>query len=129
MFRLSDRTAERLQKAELGPFNEKIYKGFKRFENTKQNLFAEEKVTWYMPEGVADTTILEIKARKKWERFLPIVREPRKLHSHLHNKTHFKASHEVYLNGENKIDLDDIKIVEMIKDIQREVNKTRRIRL
>lgn len=129
MIRLGDRTAERLHKVELGPFNEKVYKGFRRFESTRENLFSEEKVKWYMPEGVADSHAIEIHPRKKWERFLPIVREPRKLHSHLHKKTHFKASQEVYLNGEDKINLGDIKIVEMIKDIQRVVNKTRKNRL
>ena len=84
MIRLGDRTAERLHKVELGPFNEKVYKGFRRFESTRENLFSEEKIKWYMPEGVADSHAIEIHPRKKWERFLPIVREPRKLHSHLH---------------------------------------------
>ena len=70
-----------------------------------------------MPEGVADSHAIEIHPRKKWERFLPIVREPRKLHTHLHNKTYFKASQEVNLNSEEKISMNDIKIVELVKDI------------
>ena len=44
VIRLGDRTAERLHKVELGPFNEKVYKGFRRFESTRENLFTEEKV-------------------------------------------------------------------------------------
>ena len=71
-----------------------------------------------MPEGGADARhVVVIHPRKKWERFLPIVREPKLLHSHLHNKTHFKASVEVFLQGKEKINMQDVKMVEMIKDI------------
>ena len=92
-------------------------------------MFSEERVKWYMPEGGADSHAIEIHPRKKWERFLPIVREPKQLHSHLHDKTYFKASQEVYLKGQEKISMNDIKIVELVKDIQRVVNKNRKNKL
>ena len=92
VIRIADTTADRLYKSELSPFNQQIVKGHNRYEKIKKNLFTEEAVTWVMPEAGADQTHVQIHPRSKWGRFLPKVTEPKKLHCHLHQKTHFKGS-------------------------------------
>jgi hypothetical protein len=59
-------------------------KGIKRLEKLKMQNYTPETIKWFMPELTEKGHILEIGPEKLWEKYLPIVKQPRSVLGHLH---------------------------------------------
>lgn len=65
-------------------------------------------VTFFLPEpGLDGKHVQVIEPDSKWEKTVPIVKDPKAVRSHLHSKTHYKSVHGVLMD-ESKIDLSDL---------------------
>lgn len=71
--------------------------------------------------------VVEVGPSCPWKKHLPIVKDAKQVHGHLHNKTHFKSTHTFFLQPDSdKVDLEDREVCNMIKDIQKVVSKKRK---
>lgn len=112
--------------AELSFLNEKKSRDTVNvFQRTRQKLFMPDVVTFFLPEGLDGKHVEVIESESKWDKTVPILKNPKAVHSHLHNKTHYKSVHGVLMD-DSKIDLADIENQERIKQIQKSVNAKRR---
>ena len=66
-----------------------------------------EVINWYMKEAEGGTHHIELAPQSKWEKILPIVREPKSVLGHLHKKTYFKSTNAMNFR-KDKVNLDDI---------------------
>lgn len=123
-FRFSTNTAERLLAAQLSPFNEFPVQGINKYKETKQKYYMPETVKWYMKAAENNTHHIDLGPKSKWEKNLPFLRDPKLILGHYHKRTHFKSAHALNFLNANKIDLDDIHVTEMMKNMQVSSNKT-----
>ena len=71
-----------------------------------------------MPELTEKGHILEIGPEKLWEKYLPIVKKPRSVLGHLHQKTYFKSTHAFCTqDGIKNVDLTDNEVSDLIRKI------------
>jgi hypothetical protein len=104
----------------MNPLNFEPPKGIHKFKRTKEKLFMPETVKWYMPVSVGGKHEVELGPASPWAKNLPFVKDARKVHGHLHSKTHYKSTHSFYLESDTKkVDLEDREVCQMIKDIQK----------
>ena len=68
-----------------------------------------------------------IKTKKNEHRIRPVVRDPKLILPHLHQRTHYKSVVQMYLDGieENHLDLEDNFIVNALKDVQKVVESNK----